>query len=56
MEDIFTPKIDPKTRPYDIIVKHHWSAKYGDKTLMTIGTKKLNQLPSTVSKILNIYH
>ena len=35
LKDIFTPKRDPKSRPHDILGKHHNSAKYGDKSLIS---------------------
>ena len=51
MKDIFTPKRDPKIRPYDIFVKHHKSAKYGDKSLIALGPKIWNQLLSNVKSL-----
>ena len=54
MKDIFTPKADPKIRPYDILVKHHKSAKYGDKSLIALGPKIWNQLPSNVKSLNSI--
>ena len=44
MKDIFTPKLHPKVRPNDILVKHHNTITYGTKSLETIGPKIWNQL------------
>ena len=33
---IFTPKTNAKIRPHDIIVKHHNTATYGDKSLTAL--------------------
>ena len=52
MKDIFTPKRDPKIRPYDILVKHRKSENYGDKNL--IGPKIWNQLPYNVKSLASI--
>ena len=35
MKDIFTPKLHPKVRPNDILVKHHNTITYGTKSLKT---------------------
>ena len=48
MKDIFTPKRDPKIRPFDILVKHNKPAKYDDKSLIALGPQIWNQLPSNV--------
>ena len=48
MKDIFTPKRDLKIIPFDVLVKHHKSAKYGDNILIALGSKIWNQLPSNV--------
>ena len=45
MNDIFTPKLHPKVRPYEILVKHHNTMTYGTKNLKTLGPKIWNQLP-----------
>ena len=37
MEDILTPKLHPKVRPNDILVKHHNTITYGTKSLKTLG-------------------
>ena len=39
MKNIFTPKTNAKIRPHDIIVRHHNTATYGDKTLTAVGPK-----------------
>lgn len=37
-----------KINPYDVLVKHHKSAKYGGKSSIALGPKIGNQLPSKV--------
>ena len=44
-------KRDPKIRPYDIIVRHSKSAKYDDESLIPLGPKVWNQLPSSVKSL-----
>ena len=44
MKGIFTPKLHPKVRPNDILVKHHNIMTYGTKSLKTLGPKIWNQL------------
>ena len=51
MKEIFTPKRDPKSRPYDILVEYHNSAKYGDKSCIALGPKIWNQFPCNVKSI-----
>ena len=51
MKEIFTPKRDPKSRPYDILVEHHNSAKYGDNSCIALGPKIWNQFPCNVKSI-----
>ena len=51
MKEIFTPKRDPKSRPYDILVEHHNSAKYGHKSCIALGPKIWNQFPCNVKSI-----
>ena len=48
MKDIFTPKLHPKVRPNDILVKHHNTITYGAKSLKTLGLRIWNQLPSDI--------
>ena len=48
MKDIFTPKLYPKVRPNDILVKHHNTMTYGTKSLKTLGPKIWNQLPEDI--------
>ena len=50
MKDIFTPKLHPKARPNDILVKHHNTITYGTKNLKTLGPKIWNQLPETLNQ------
>ena len=38
-KDIFTPKLHPKIKPNDILVKHHKTITYGTKSLKTLGPK-----------------
>ena len=54
MKYIFTPKRDPKIKPFDILVKHHKSAEYGDKSLKVQGPKIWNQLTSNVKSLTSI--
>ena len=39
MKNIFTPKTDAKIWPYDIIVRHHNTATYSNKSLTALGPK-----------------
>ena len=48
MKDIFTPKISPKVRPNDIVVKRHNTTKYGTKSLTTLGPQIWNALPENI--------
>ena len=48
MKDIFTPKLHPKVRPNDILVKHHNTITYGTKSLKTLGPKIWSQLPEDI--------
>ena len=54
MKGIYTPKRDPKLRPYDILMKHRKSAKYGNKTLIASGPEICNQLISNVKSLTSI--
>ena len=38
-KEIFVKKPNPKVRPNDIIVKSHFAATYGDRSLNTLGPK-----------------
>ena len=42
MKDIFTPKLHPKVRPNDILVKYHNTITYSAKSLKTLGPKIWN--------------
>ena len=44
MKDIFTPKLHPKVRPNDILVKHHNTIKYGAKNPKTLGSKDMEPI------------
>ena len=48
MKDIFTPKLHPKARPNDILIKHHNTITYGTKSLKILGPKIWNQLLSDI--------
>ena len=48
MKDIFKPKLHPKVRPNDILVKHHNTITYGTKSLKALGPKIWNQLPEDI--------
>ena len=48
MKDIFTPKLHPKVRPNDILVKHHNTITYRTKSLKTLGPKIWNQSPRDI--------
>ena len=48
IKDIFTPKLHPKVRPNDILVKHHNTITNGTKSLKTLGPKICNQLPEDI--------
>ena len=43
MKGIFTPKLHPKARPNDILVKHQNTIIYGTKSLKTLGPRIWNQ-------------
>ena len=43
MKNVFTPKLYPKVRPSDILVKHHNTITYGAKSPQTLGPKIWNQ-------------
>ena len=48
IKDMFTPKLHPKVRPNDILVKHHNTITNGTKSLKTLGPKICNQLPEDI--------
>ena len=37
IKDIFTPKLHPKGRPNDMLLKHHDAITYGTESLKTLG-------------------
>ena len=47
-KDIFTPKLHPKVRPNDILIKRDNTIKYGEKQLNVLGPKPWNQLPGGI--------
>ena len=47
-KDIFTPKLHPKVKSNDILVKHHNTITNGTKSLKTLGPKICNQLPEDI--------
>ena len=48
IKDIFTPKLHPKVKPNDILVKHHNTITNRTKSLKTLGPKICNQLPEDI--------
>ena len=54
MNNIFTPKTNAKIRTHDIIVRHHNTATYGDKSLTALGPKICNKLPTNVKSLTSI--
>ena len=51
---IFTPKTNVKIRPHDIMVRHHNAAIYGDKSLIALGHKIRNKLPTNIKSLISI--
>ena len=47
IKDRFTPKLHPKLRPNDILVKHN-TITSGTKSLNALGPKICNQLPEDI--------
>ena len=43
MKDIFTPKLQPKVIPNDILVKQHNTITYGTNSLKTLGPKPITR-------------
>ena len=43
MKDMFTPKLHPKVRPNDILLKHYNTITYSTKSLKILGPKIWNQ-------------
>ena len=48
MKDIFPPKLHPKIRSNDVLIKHHNTITYGTKSLKIFGPKTWNQLPGYI--------
>ena len=51
MKNIFTSKPNAKKQPHDIIVRHHNTANYGDKSLTDLGHKISNKLPKNITSL-----
>ena len=54
MKNIFTPKTNAKIRPHDIIVRHHNTTTYGDKSLTALGPKIRNKLLTNIKSLTSI--
>ena len=54
MKNIFTPKTNAKIRPHDIIVRHHNTATYCDKSLTGLGPKIWNKLSANIKSLTSI--
>ena len=54
MKNIFTPKISAKIGPHGVIVRHHNTATYCDKSLATPGPKTWNKLPTNIKSLTSI--
>ena len=54
MKNIFTPKTNAKIRPHDIIVRHHNTATYGDKSLTVLGPTIWNKLPTNIKSLTSM--
>ena len=54
MRNIFTPKLNAKIWPHDIIVRHHNPATYGDKILTPLGPKIWNKLSTSINSLTSI--
>ena len=49
LKNIFTPKTNAKIRSHDIIITHHNTATYGDKSLTALRPKIWNKLPTNIT-------
>ena len=54
MKNIFTSKTNAKIRLHDIIVRHHNTVTYGDKSLTVLGPKIWNKLPRNIKSLTSI--
>ena len=54
MENIFTPKANAKIRPHDIIVRHHNTATYGDKSLTALRSNIWNKRPTNIKSLTSM--
>ena len=48
MKDIFTPKLHPKGRPNDMLLKHHDAITYGTESLKTGATIWAHLIPNYI--------
>ena len=55
MKNIFTLKTKAKIRQLDIIVRHHNTSAYGDKSLTALGPKIWNKFPTNIFYLFFIY-
>ena len=54
MNNILNPKTSVKIRPHDIIVRHHNTVTYGDKSLSALRPKTWNKLPTNIKSLISI--
>ena len=54
VKNIFTPQTNANIRPHDILVRHHNTANYGDKSLTALGPKIWNKLPTNIKSVTSI--
>ena len=54
MKNIFIPKTNVKIRLHDIIVRHHDTATYGDKSLTALGHEIWNNLQTNMKSLTSI--
>ena len=54
MKNVFISKRNAKTRPHDIIVRHHNFATEGDNSLTALGRKIWSKLPANIKSLTSI--
>ena len=54
MKKVFTSKTNTKIGPHDIIVRHHSTARYSDKSLTDLEPKIWNKLPTNIESLTSI--
>ena len=54
MKNVFISKRNAKTRPHDIIVRHHTFATEGDNSLTALGRKIWSKLPTNIKSLTSI--